>query len=461
MGNFDASSAIAVDGAGGSWVTGYFSDEATFGAGDANETTLTSAGSYDLFVARYNADGTLNFAVQAGSAEFDAASAIAVDGAGGSWVTGFFEDEATFGAGEANETTLTSAGGDDVFVARYNTDGTLDFVVQVGSAEFDIGSGIAVDGAGGSWVTVDFRDEATFGAGEANETTLTSAGRGDAFVARFAPDRDGDGITDEADNCPLVPNPDQTDTDGGGSGDACDADDDGDGIDDQADNCPFDANADQADADDDGRGDVCDGDLDGDGVLDDGDQCLPTAAGGVVDATGCSIADLCPCQQDWTGRGAYLACVIDAASRFVEEGLIAPNESIAIALEASEAKCGKVEKHHHKKAHKRGHRKHKYHRHHGGGRSYGHGKGRSYGGRHSAHGGRSYGKSPCQSYGRGGFYGHHQRSYERGRSYERDGSRSYRRQARDGYGRGRSGRNDGPSYQRGSRRYLYDFGGRW
>jgi hypothetical protein len=36
-------------------------------------------------------------------------------------------------------------------------------------------------------------------------------------------DADGDGIPDEEDNCPLVPNPDQADRDGDGAGDACDA----------------------------------------------------------------------------------------------------------------------------------------------------------------------------------------------------------------------------------------------
>jgi len=50
------------------------------------------------------------------------------------------------------------------------------------------------------------------------------------------PDADHDGITDGADNCPLVPNPDQTNTDvvlnnnPDAEGDACDADDDGDGL---------------------------------------------------------------------------------------------------------------------------------------------------------------------------------------------------------------------------------------
>ncbi len=71
-------------------------------------------------------------------------------------------------------------------------------------------------------------------------------------------DSDGDGVTDTADNCPTVPNPDQRDTDGDGEGDACDGDDDGDGVPDEDDNCPLIANPGQVDVDADGVGDACD-----------------------------------------------------------------------------------------------------------------------------------------------------------------------------------------------------------
>ncbi len=60
-----------------------------------------------------------------------------------------------------------------------------------------------------------------------------------------SPDLDGDGIPDDADNCPGTPNADQKDSDGDGVGDACD-------------NCPDVPNPDQQDSDGDGRGDACD-----------------------------------------------------------------------------------------------------------------------------------------------------------------------------------------------------------
>jgi hypothetical protein len=71
-------------------------------------------------------------------------------------------------------------------------------------------------------------------------------------------DADGDGITDNLDNCPLVANANQLDNDKDGLGDVCDDDDDNDGVFDANDNCPITANANQEDRDRDGQGDVCD-----------------------------------------------------------------------------------------------------------------------------------------------------------------------------------------------------------
>lgn len=92
-----------------------------------------------------------------------------------------------------------------------------------------------------------------------------SNGTGLAGSSSAAPDTDNDGIPDSSDNCRLVYNPNQLDTDRDGLGDVCDqnnntsfTDSDGDGIADRYDNCRLVWNANQADSDTDGIGDVCD-----------------------------------------------------------------------------------------------------------------------------------------------------------------------------------------------------------
>ena len=80
-------------------------------------------------------------------------------------------------------------------------------------------------------------------------------------------DTDGDGFNDIADNCPLIFNPSQTNSDVDADGDACDSDDDNDGTADTADAFPLNA-AEQSDNDRDGTGDNADTDDDNDGLLD-------------------------------------------------------------------------------------------------------------------------------------------------------------------------------------------------
>lgn len=107
------------------------------------------------------------------------------------------------------------------------------------------------------------------------------------------PDEDQDGVVDTADNCPSVYQPQQTDEDGDGVGDACElchgdsdhVDADGDGLVDCFDSCPAEVNRDNQDSDGDTVGDVCDNcvdvpnvsqsDMDGDGT---GDRCEPPSA---------------------------------------------------------------------------------------------------------------------------------------------------------------------------------------
>ena len=104
----DAGNSVATDGSGNSVVTGSFSGSATFG-----DTTLTSAGSSDMFIAKYDADGNFLWAAQAGGADQERGLDVATDGSGNSIVTGWFRSTATFG-----DTTLTSAGSSDMFIAK-------------------------------------------------------------------------------------------------------------------------------------------------------------------------------------------------------------------------------------------------------------------------------------------------------------------------------------------------------
>jgi len=172
-------------------VTGYFSVSATFGADEPNETTLRSEGWRDIFIARYSPDGSLAWAVRAGGTDYsDEGHGIIGLSHDSTVVSGYFVGSAVFGVGEPNETTLTSDGGrSDIFIARYNPDGSLAWAKRAGGASLEEGLGITALPDNSTVVTGSFQGSATFGNGEPNETTLTSdGGKCDIFIARYNPD---------------------------------------------------------------------------------------------------------------------------------------------------------------------------------------------------------------------------------------------------------------------------------
>ncbi len=167
---------------------GTFNNAIIVGQGDPAQTTHTSVGGNDAFVARYRADGTLMWSRAAVSPVDGRGWGAAAFPDGGAILTGRYGGAMTLGAGEPAETTITSSAGFDVFVSRYAPNG--DLLWARGLAGTANEEGLAAEGfADGSCLICGFfGGSMVFGAGEAGETTLTTLGGEDAFLARFNAD---------------------------------------------------------------------------------------------------------------------------------------------------------------------------------------------------------------------------------------------------------------------------------
>jgi len=170
----DAGHSIALDAQGNTYITGAFTDDATFGA-----TVLKSNGNSDIFVAKYSPSGAVLWAKQFGGTGEDIGYSIACEPSGVLVFTGSFVSTAYF----AND-SLKSSGGTDVFVGKLGADGSMIWIKKFGSSSDDAGRGITIDDKSNYYITGAFTDKITFpGAGAG---TITSAGGTDIFLAKYS-----------------------------------------------------------------------------------------------------------------------------------------------------------------------------------------------------------------------------------------------------------------------------------
>lgn len=152
------------------YTSGRFVNTASFGT-----TNLTSVGQSDIYLAKYDGNGTLIWARKAGGTGSDAAYAVTADAAGNAYITGDFSGTADFGGVQ-----LTSGAALNSFVAKYDPTGALVWVVRIGGTGTPTAKRITLDGATNLYVGGSFQGDVQFGT-----LALTSAGQNDGFVLKL------------------------------------------------------------------------------------------------------------------------------------------------------------------------------------------------------------------------------------------------------------------------------------
>jgi len=178
----DGGYAISVDGAGNVYTTGAFMGTADFDPGPG-AFELSSAGGFDIFVQKLDANGDFVWARAMGGTISDVGNGIAVDGAGNVYTTGYFRNTADFDPGPGTY-YLSSAGDRDIFVQKLDAGGHFVWARSMGGMGPDQGFGIAVDATGNVYSMGYFRNTVDFDPGP-GAFNLTSAGFQDIFVQKL------------------------------------------------------------------------------------------------------------------------------------------------------------------------------------------------------------------------------------------------------------------------------------
>ena len=162
------------------WVTGYFNSRSIDIDGNGTND-LTSDGGEDSYVAKFDSNGKFQWAQNIGSSSNDRGLGIATDSDGNVLATGYFSGSIDIDGNGTDD--LTSNGGQDSYIAKFDRDGNFLWAQNIGGSNGDKGHSIAADRDGNVLATGYFRDSIDIDGNDIND--LTSNGQRDSYVAKF------------------------------------------------------------------------------------------------------------------------------------------------------------------------------------------------------------------------------------------------------------------------------------
>ena len=178
----DCGEALAVDGSGNVYVTGYFSATVDFDPGSGVDTRVSS-GDRDAFLSKLDTNGTYLWAKTWGGTGDDRAESIYLDGAGSLYLTGMYSGSIDFNPGSGVD-FHTSNGATDVFLSKLDTSGTYLWARTWGGSGDDAGIGMSGHSLDRVYVTGWYSASADFSPWSGGEMH-TSGGSRDAFLSIF------------------------------------------------------------------------------------------------------------------------------------------------------------------------------------------------------------------------------------------------------------------------------------
>lgn len=191
----DRGLSISSDSNGNIVMTGLFSSPSiTFGT-----TTLTNSGNSDIFIVKYDSSGNVLWAKKTGSTQEDIGYSISTNSSGNIYLAGTFKSPIiTFGA-----SILTNAGNKDIFIAEYDSNGSVLWADGIGSSNEDLCQNVCTDGIGNVYMVGKFSSPTIF----FSPIALTNLGSEDIFIAKFDATTLGIKAISEYSTISLAPNP--------------------------------------------------------------------------------------------------------------------------------------------------------------------------------------------------------------------------------------------------------------
>jgi gliding motility-associated-like protein len=176
---------ITCDNAGNIYTSGYFfSGVIDFDPSPAIHNLDASSGT--IYVAKYNTSGQYQWAFNVGKGtDNNSPFGIKIDASANIYLTGYFQGTNMDFDPSASSANITSKGGYDIFVAKYNSLGQYQWAFDIGGPGQDVGRDIEIDNSGNVYVVGDFDgSNIDFDPSPSGTANLSSNSR-DVFLAKY------------------------------------------------------------------------------------------------------------------------------------------------------------------------------------------------------------------------------------------------------------------------------------
>ncbi len=176
---------ITVDADGNVFVAASFVNRITLGTTVLTSTANENGGSSrDILLARYSPSGELAFAYAMGGSGTDYGYALATTPDNKILLTGRFQRQVDFDPGPGTTVLEGEDNSTDIYLARYNPDGTLDAAVSAGGTDYQIANVLTVDGQGNVIIGGTYRNRLSFD----RSNTFNHPDTRNGFVAQYDAD---------------------------------------------------------------------------------------------------------------------------------------------------------------------------------------------------------------------------------------------------------------------------------
>ncbi len=175
----DYATCVATDGTSAVYIGGEIEGSGAIIKFVGSNITLKCEGSNDIVIAKYNMSGTLLWARRAGGPYYEKALGITVDKYGNVYACGLFQKRAKFGG----TTTVYGRGDNDIWIAKYDSNGNFLWVRTAGSGGRDEAKGIKCDDNGNVYITGLYKNGCKFG----SQYLYAPGSYMQCFIAKYSP----------------------------------------------------------------------------------------------------------------------------------------------------------------------------------------------------------------------------------------------------------------------------------